>query len=164
MGSHHPFGHLKHKLWPKKVLTTKSQESTQFPCMQVACDISLKSFWWVLQLYFRPHLNWRFAHKVMGPQSRGNPNFGNFGTPIRLPFGSPGTKCHLDVGLMERHKIYYKREGGDILQVQAMVNLVSPSLLVTRPDALPSHGVKPIWGFHKVKLRKVETWRHAPGF
>jgi len=25
-------------------------------------------------------------------------------------------------------------------------------------DALPSHGVKPTRGFHKVKLRKVETW------
>jgi len=25
-------------------------------------------------------------------------------------------------------------------------------------DALPSHGVKPTWGFHKVKLRKVKTW------
>jgi len=25
-------------------------------------------------------------------------------------------------------------------------------------DALPSHGVKPTSGFHKVKLRKVETW------
>jgi hypothetical protein len=24
--------------------------------------------------------------------------------------------------------------------------------------------VKPTWGFHKVKLRKVETWRHVPGF
>jgi hypothetical protein len=34
----------------------------------------------------------------------------------------------------------------------------------TMYDALPSHGVKPTWGFHKVKLRKVETWRHAPGF
>jgi hypothetical protein len=22
-------------------------------------------------------------------------------------------------------------------------------------DALPSHGVKPTWGFHKVKLRKL---------
>jgi hypothetical protein len=31
-------------------------------------------------------------------------------------------------------------------------------------DALPSHGVKPTWGFHKVKLWKVETWRHVPGF
>jgi hypothetical protein len=31
-------------------------------------------------------------------------------------------------------------------------------------DALPSHGVKPTWGFHKVKLQKIETWRHAPDF
>ncbi len=30
----------------------------------------------------------------------------------RLPLGSPGTKCHLGVGLMARHKIYYKGEGG----------------------------------------------------
>jgi hypothetical protein len=29
----------------------------------------------------------------------------------RLPFGSLETKCHLDVGLMERHKVYYKGEG-----------------------------------------------------
>jgi hypothetical protein len=34
----------------------------------------------------------------------------------------------------------------------------------TLVDALPSHKVKPTRGFHKVKLRKVETWRHAPGF
>jgi len=34
----------------------------------------------------------------MGPQNYGSPNFGNFGTPK--------TKCHLDVGLMERHKVY----------------------------------------------------------
>ncbi len=34
----------------------------------------------------------------------------------------------------------------------------------TPDDALPSHGVKPTWGFHKVELWKVETWRHAPGF
>jgi hypothetical protein len=26
----------------------------------------------------------------------------------RLPSGSLGTKCHLNVGLMEKHKIYYK--------------------------------------------------------
>jgi hypothetical protein len=27
---------------------------------------------------------------------------------LKLPFGSPKTKCHLDVGLVERHKVYYK--------------------------------------------------------
>jgi hypothetical protein len=29
-----------------------------------------------------------------------------------LPLGSPGTKCHLDVALMERHKVYYEGESG----------------------------------------------------
>jgi hypothetical protein len=41
-------------------------------------------------------------------QSCGSPNFGNFETPT----WESGTKCHLDVGLMERHIIYYKGEGG----------------------------------------------------
>jgi hypothetical protein len=30
----------------------------------------------------------------------------------RVPFGSPGTKCHLGVGLVARHRVYYKGEGG----------------------------------------------------
>jgi len=51
-----------------------------------------------------------------------------------LPFGSPGTKCHLDVGLVERHKVYYKGQGGGFPQVRAMVNLVNPSLFVVRPS------------------------------
>ncbi len=44
-----------------------------------------------------------------------------------LPLGSLGTKCHLDVGPVERQKIYYKGEGGGFPQVQAMVSIVSPS-------------------------------------
>jgi hypothetical protein len=51
-----------------------------------------------------------------------------------LPLGSPRTKCHLDVGLVERHKVYYKEEGGDFSQVRAVVSLVSLSLLVVRPN------------------------------
>jgi len=35
----------------------------------------------------------------------------------RLPFGNLGTKNHLDVGLVERHIIYYKGEGGGFPQV-----------------------------------------------
>ncbi len=50
----------------------------------------------------------------------------------RLPLGSLGTKCHLDVGLVDRHKIYYKGKGGGFPQVQAVVNLVSPSLPMIR--------------------------------
>jgi hypothetical protein len=31
---------------------------------------------------------------------------------LRLPFGSPEKKCHLDVGLVESHQIYYREENG----------------------------------------------------
>jgi hypothetical protein len=51
-----------------------------------------------------------------------------------LPFGSPETKCHLDVGLVERHTIYYKVEGGGFPQVWAVVSFVSPSLPVVCPS------------------------------
>jgi len=51
-----------------------------------------------------------------------------------LPFGSPGTKCHLDVGFMERNKVYYKGEGGGFPQVRAVVSLVSPSLPMAHPS------------------------------
>ncbi len=49
-----------------------------------------------------------------------------------LPLGSPETKCHLDVAPMERHKVYYKGEGGGFPQVWAVVSLMSSSLLVAR--------------------------------
>jgi hypothetical protein len=49
-----------------------------------------------------------------------------------LPFGSPGTKCHLNVVPVERRKVYYKGEGGGFPQVWAMVNLVNSRLLVVR--------------------------------
>jgi hypothetical protein len=44
-----------------------------------------------------------------------------------LPNGSPGTKCYLDVGFVEKHRVYYKGEDGSFPQVQAVVSLVSPS-------------------------------------
>jgi hypothetical protein len=52
----------------------------------------------------------------------------------KLPFGSPRMKCHLDVGLMERHKKYYKGEGVRFPQVRAVVSLVSLSLLLVHPS------------------------------
>jgi len=128
--------HLKHKLWPKEgpgvklaiwLATTKSQESNRFPYVQVACDIPFESSRRGLQLCFRPHLNQRSARKIMGPQNCGSPNFGN-----------SRTKCHLDVGLVERHRVYYKGEGGGFPQVRAVVSLVSPSCpwLVLAPKVL----------------------------
>jgi hypothetical protein len=35
---------------------------------------------------------------------------------------------------MAKHKVYYKGESGGFPQVQGMVNIVSPSLLVVRPN------------------------------
>jgi hypothetical protein len=51
-----------------------------------------KNYRWGPQLWFRPHRDRRFAHKVMGFQSRGSPNFSNFRTPTwesqdKKPFG-----------------------------------------------------------------------------
>ncbi len=131
MGSHDPFGHLKHKLWSKegsgvKLPRFKVLESPRFLCVQVVCHIMLESSQRGLKICFGPHINKRSTKKVMGPQSCRSPKFGNFGTLE--------TKCHLDVGFVERHRVYYKGEGGGFPQVRAMVNLVSPSLPVTHPS------------------------------
>jgi hypothetical protein len=143
MRLHHPFGHLKQKLWPKErsgvklaiwLSTIKSQESTWFTCVQVACNIPLKSSRQGLQLCFRPHLNPRSAAKLWAPKVMGVLTLAILG----LPFGSLRTKWHLDVGLMERRIVYYKGEGGGFPQVRAMVSLVNPncSWLVLAPKVL----------------------------
>jgi hypothetical protein len=65
--------------------------------------------------------------KLWGPKVVKVPTLGI----LELPFGSPGTKCHLDAGLMERQRIYYKGEGGGFPQVWAVV---SPNLPVVHPS------------------------------
>jgi hypothetical protein len=95
MHLHVPFEYLKHKLWLKErsrvkvpiwFPTIKSLKSPWFTCVQVACHISLENFWWRLQFFFRPHLNWRSTQKVMGFQNHMNPNFENFGTSnLKVP-------------------------------------------------------------------------------
>jgi hypothetical protein len=137
MGSHDPFGHLKHKLRPKEgpgikspiwLSTIKSQESPWFPCVQVACNIPLQSSWQGLKLFFKPRLNQRFSCKVMGPQSRESPNCAISG----LPFGSPKTKCHLDASPVANHIVSYNGEGGGFPQVRVVVSLVNSCLFVVR--------------------------------
>jgi hypothetical protein len=43
---------------------------------------------------------------------------------------NPRTKCHLDVGPVASHRVYYKGDGGGFPQVRAMVSFVSPRWLV----------------------------------
>jgi len=59
-----------------------------------------------------------------------------------LPLWSPMTKCHLDVGLVTRHRVYYKGEDDGFSQVWAMVSLVNPRLpmaLFSTKSALVMH-------------------------
>jgi hypothetical protein len=58
----------------------------------------------------------------MGLQSCKSPNLKN------LEIFGP--KCHLGVGPVAKHKVYYKGEGGGFPQVWAVVNLVSSCLPV----------------------------------
>jgi hypothetical protein len=62
----------------------------------------------------------------MRAQSHESPNVGNFRTP--------GTKSYLDEGLTERCRVYYMGEGGGFPRVWAVMCLVSPRSLVTRPS------------------------------
>jgi len=54
-----------------------------------ACHVLLKKIRQGLQLCFRPHFNQRFSQEIMGVQSGGNANFGNYGT---LDLGALGKK------------------------------------------------------------------------
>ncbi len=76
--------------------------------MQVACNIPLESS----QQGYNFALNLisigGFHTKLWGPKVAGVPILGISG----LPFGSLEIKCHLDVDLVERHRVYYKGEGG----------------------------------------------------
>jgi hypothetical protein len=99
MGLHDPFGHLKHNLWPKEksgiklaiwLSTTKSWESTWFPCVQVACDTLLESLQWGLQLCLKRHSDRRSAtEEVIVPQSCGSSNLGDFETPKSIWMRAP---------------------------------------------------------------------------
>jgi hypothetical protein len=129
MGLHCSFGHLKHKLWPKKrprvklavwLPTTKSQESTSSRHPIWECDTMLEISRQGLQLFFRPHCDRTVQSGVMSSQSPGTPT----GTTLGLQFGSPGKKSHLDATSAASCKVYYKGEGDGFPQVRAVVSLV----------------------------------------
>jgi hypothetical protein len=159
MGSHDPFGHLKHKLWPKErsgvklavwLPTIKSRELTRFPCVWhiIGKDLD-ESYNFASNL-----ISIRGLHaKLWGPKVAGVLTLGISG----LPFGSSGTKCHLDVGVMERHKVYYKGEDDGFPQVQAVVSLVSPSCswFVLAPKVLQLCTNHLMFGFAQVH---VSSW------
>jgi hypothetical protein len=127
MGSHCPFGHLKHKLLPKEgsgvklaiwLPTTKSWENRlNFH----ACRWHATYCWKALEEGYKFALDLilieGFHAKLWCPKVAGVPTL---------------TKCHLDMSLMGNHGVYYKGEGGAFPQIWVVVNLVNPSLPVVR--------------------------------
>jgi hypothetical protein len=136
MGLHDPFGHLKHKLWPKK-----GQKSN---CQFDSWPLKVKNLPNFLLCKWRVTFHWKAFDKGY--------NFALYLTSIEelhtklwaskvarvlilgilgLPLGSLKNKWHLGASPMARHRVYYKGEGGGFLQV--MVSLESPCLHVARP-------------------------------
>ncbi len=142
MGLHDPFGHLKHKLWPKEgprikliiwLLTTKSQDRFDFLVCKWRATYLWKAFDEVYN--FIDFISIGGLHtELWGPKVAKVSTL----TISGLPFGSPGTKSHLDVSLVERHRVYYMGEGDGFPQVRAVVNLMSVSCpwLILTPKVL----------------------------
>jgi hypothetical protein len=136
MGLHDPFEHITHKLWPKEgprvklaiwLSTIKSQESPQFPCVQVVCDIPLEKL--LARATTLPKIS---SQSKVCTQSYGPPKLRKSQLWEFRPFGNPRTKWHLGAGPMGKYKVYYKGEGDGFPQVQAVVSLVNLSLPVAR--------------------------------
>jgi hypothetical protein len=93
---------------------------------------------------------WGLLAKLWGFKVPGVPVVGISGVLRRSPAGIPGEKSHLDVGPVERSRIYYKGEGGGFPQVRAVVSLVCPCCpwLILTPNVLQqctNHFVWVVW-------------------
>jgi hypothetical protein len=139
MGSHDAFGHMKHKLWPKKGRGSNWQFDSQPLKVRnrpdfCVCKWHVTYCWKTLDKSYNFVLDFisiKGLHtKLWAPKVTGVPTLEILGLPLR----SPGTKCHLDAGLGANHKVYYKGEGGDFPQIQAVVSLASLNLPVARPS------------------------------
>jgi hypothetical protein len=138
IGSHHPFGYLKHKLWPKErsgikwpiwLATTKSRESLRFPCVQVTCHISLKSSWQGVQLCFKPPLQLKVCTQRYGPPKLQESQFQEFrNSHLEVPRQNVIWVLALWLGT----KYTISGEGGGSPQVRVVVNLMSLCLHVAR--------------------------------
>jgi hypothetical protein len=139
---HDPFGHLKHKLWPKKRLgvkltvwlpTSKSRESTWFRCVQVMCNskkVINEGYSFASNL-----ISIRGLHaKLWAPKVTGIPIVGISG----LHLGVLGQNVIWMWASWFKDRVYYKGEGGGFPQVQAVLSLMSLSCswLILAPKVL----------------------------
>jgi hypothetical protein len=138
MGSHDPFGYLKHKLWPKEgsgvklsiwFLTTKSQNLHDFLMYKWRATYRWKAF----------DEGYNFALNLTSIKGLHTKLWAAEVTRVIIlkisgfPLGSFKTKWHSGVGSMAKHRKDYKGEGGGFPQVRALVSLMSPCLPMVRP-------------------------------
>ncbi len=113
MGLHHPFEHFKHKLWPKEgncldFLTCRWHATYRWKAFDEGYNV------------FSDLISIGGLHIKLWA-----PNIAKVST-----LGISETKWHLGAGHVARHRVYYKGGGGGFPQVQAVVSLVSPCLLM----------------------------------
>jgi hypothetical protein len=163
MGSHCSFEHLKHKLWPKKGRESNCQFDSRPEKVGNRPDLlgyrQRATYHWkaLNESYnFAPDRTsiWSLLAKLWGFKVPGVRAIGISGLSRGSPKGVPGEKSHLDVGPVERCRLYYKGEGGGFPQVRAVVNLVCPccAWFVLTPKVLQlciNHFVwvmcRPVW-------------------
>jgi hypothetical protein len=87
-----------------------------------------------LQDWFKTRPDRKLGREVVMAQSPGSPNRDNFRTVSGLHFGSPETKSHLSVGVVEQRREYYMGEGGGFPLIRAVVSQVSPRLPMACPN------------------------------
>jgi hypothetical protein len=130
LGLYCPFGHLKHKFWSKErpgvKLVVRIQPNFLVWTWRVTyCWKALdKGYNFALDLIAIGGLH----TKLWGPKSQESLLWKFRDSHLGIG-GNPKTKCHLDVAPVERHKEYYKGEGGGFPQVWAAVSFVSPNCL-----------------------------------
>jgi hypothetical protein len=135
MGSHNPFGYLKHKLGPKEGPGVKLPIDSRPLTVGNRPDF-LVCRWHATYRWKPLNKGYNFALDLISIGSLHTKLWASkvmevlISKILGLPLGSPRTKCHLGASPVTRHRVYYKGEGGGFPQVRAMVSLMSPCLPV----------------------------------
>jgi hypothetical protein len=137
MGSHDPFGHWNTSYGQKKGWKSNHQFDSQ-PLKVgsrpdfLACRWHVTYCWKILNNgydFFSNLISIKGLHtRLWAPKVTGV----LIVRISRFQHRNLGTKWHLGVGPVARHKENYKGEGGAFPQVQAMVSLVNPCLPMVR--------------------------------
>jgi hypothetical protein len=129
MGSHDPFGSLKHKLWPKVKL------SFDFRPLKVGNHPEFLACRWHASYHWRAlNKGYNFGWNLTSIEGLHIKLWTSKVTGIsRLALGNSGTKWHFGASLVARHIVYYKGEGGGFSQVWVVVSFVNPCLPIGHP-------------------------------